>query len=140
MGYGRELDVVTLTGAEYDALVDERDDLRAELVERTRERDDLRHERLARSRIDPIERLQNLCDELAESRRESPYDQESWDLADACNQELQSELAAERERRKAAEAALRTIKKSTYICTVSLQDWQYCVLEVQRVADAAMKD
>jgi len=53
---------------------------------------------------------------------------------------LEAELAAERERREAAEAALRTIKKSTYICTVSLQDWQYCVLEVQRVADAAMKD
>jgi hypothetical protein len=77
--------------------------LEAELAERTRERDDLRNEKLARSSIDPIERLHNLCDGLAESRRESPYNQESWDLADACNRDLQAELTAERERREAAE-------------------------------------
>lgn len=67
--------------------------LEAELAERTRERDELRYEKRARSAIDPNERLHNLCDGLAESRRESPYDQESWDLADACNRELQAELA-----------------------------------------------
>ena len=77
-------------------------ELEAELAERTKERDELRYEKRARSSIDPNERLHNLCDGLAASRAESPYDQESWDLADASNRELQTELAAERGRQEAA--------------------------------------
>lgn len=59
-----------------------------------RERDDLRNEKLARSQIDPVTRLHNLCDGLAESRRESPFDKASWDLADEQNRELQWRIAS----------------------------------------------
>ena len=43
------------------------------------ERDALRKEKRERSHSDPITRLHNLCDNLADSLKESPYSAEAWD-------------------------------------------------------------
>mgnify|MGYP006921307485 CR=1 FL=1 len=75
-----------------------------------RERDDLLNEKKARSAIDPVTRLHNLCDALAESRGESPYDQESWDLADESNRLLQAERDREKGRADALQAEVERLK------------------------------
>jgi hypothetical protein len=65
----------------------------------------LQRERDARNAIDPVTRLHNLCDGLAEHRRESPYDEKSWELADESYQAKCAEL-------KAAEARLARITQA----------------------------
>ena len=65
----------------------------------------------ARNAIDPVTRLQNLCDGLAESRRESPYDEESWQLADESNRKLQAEIT-----RLRAELAEARVGEERYQC------------------------
>ena len=56
--------------------------------------DEMKADKLARSKIDPTTRLHNLCDHLAEHRRESPYDEQSWHLQDEAYKEKCAELAA----------------------------------------------
>lgn len=56
-----------------------------------------RREQIARSKIDPVTRLHNLCDHLADQRRESPFTAESLELADASYKELCADNAALRQ-------------------------------------------
>ena len=53
----------------------------------------LTQERAARNAIDPVTRLHNLCDHLAEHRAESPYNAEALELADADVRRYQAENA-----------------------------------------------
>lgn len=65
------------------------------LLQRARDRiAALEQERAARNAIDPVTRLHNICDHLAEQRHESPYNAASLELADAANVELQQRIAA----------------------------------------------
>ena len=57
----------------------------------------LTQERAARNAIDPVTRLHNLCDHLAEHRAESPYNAEALELADADVRRYQAENAKLRE-------------------------------------------
>jgi len=57
----------------------------------------LTQERSARNAIDPVTRLHNLCDHLAEHRAESPYNAEALELADADVRRYQAENAKLRE-------------------------------------------
>lgn len=68
--------------------------LRAENERQAREIAEHKRDREARNKIDPVTRLHNLCDGLAEHRRESPYDEESWRLADESYQKKCKELTA----------------------------------------------
>lgn len=70
------------------------DEAAAALKAAREENERLKREHLARSKIDPVTRLHNLCDHLAEHRRESPYDEKSWELQDAAYLEKCKELAA----------------------------------------------
>jgi hypothetical protein len=46
-----------------------------------------------RNNIDPVARLHNLCDGLAENAKESPFSQAEWDRMDAENVRLTNEMA-----------------------------------------------
>lgn len=63
-----------------------------------REVEEFKRDKLARSKIDPVTRLHNLADHLAEQRRESPFTAEALELQDeaysAKCKELNSALAA----------------------------------------------
>ena len=88
-------------------------DLAAKLTRAEAEVARLKDQHKARSKIDPTTRLHNLCDHLAEQRRENPYNAESLELADAANVELQARIAAlegERDKWK-TEAELRRERK-----------------------------
>ena len=77
----------------------------------------MERERHGRNAIDPVTRLHNLCDTLAEHRRESPYDQASWDLVEQENKEL-------RERAQRAEASLKAAQQDA-------ERWQKVIRLVQ---------
>ena len=67
--------------------------LAADLARVTEELAELKRDREARNKIDPVTRLHNLCDHLAEQRKESPYDEESWRLLDEERTALAAKLA-----------------------------------------------
>ena len=113
--------------------------LKAQLAERTRERDDLINEKKARSKIDPTTRLHNLCDALAESRGESPYDQESWDLVDADNKALRARAESAEQRERELREALAELLAADYAIKGDIvsDDYYAMALRWSRAKDAA---
>lgn len=88
----------------------ENNELRAKLE--AAERDSL-----ARNKIDPVTRLHNLCDAIAEQRHESPYTADQIDLLDAENKEL-------REKLKAAEAAAAKAREDFKVANNAATEWR----------------
>jgi hypothetical protein len=78
----------------------------------------MERERLARNAIDPVTRLHNLCDHLAEHRRDSPYDEASWDL-------IEQENKALRDRAERAEASLKEAREALEDSAEAWQDLSY---------------
>ena len=70
----------------FNAAMDRAERVEAEVARLTKER-------AARNAIDPVTRLHNLCDHLAEHRAESPYNAEALELADADVRRYQAENA-----------------------------------------------
>jgi hypothetical protein len=75
---------------------------------------EMQRERDARNKIDPITRMHNLCDHLAEHRNESPYNAEALDLADESFREKCAEL-------KQAEASAEAMRAALAECLVTLR-------------------
>lgn len=63
-----------------------------------------------RNKVDPVWRLHNLADAMAEEAKDSPYSQESWDLQDEAYRQQGVELAASR---KYAEQIIRLVGDET---------------------------
>jgi len=68
--------------------------------------EELEHDRTARNAIDPVTRLHNICDAMAEDRKVSPYSQAAWDAQDKAYRDKCAELTAAQSRLAALEAAL----------------------------------
>lgn len=85
-------------------------ELRAENAALREQVEAFRREQIARSKIDPVTRLHNLCDHLAEQRRESPFTAESLELADASYKELCADNAALRRERDAVSLSSNAYK------------------------------
>jgi len=66
--------------------------MRAELERLRKQVSDLENDHKARSAIDPVTRLHNICDALAESSADFPYTQEAWDAQDDAYREKCAEV------------------------------------------------
>jgi hypothetical protein len=140
----RAIDVVTITGAEYDALVDERDDLQEKLVEALHWKaavDDagvIHWTLTSETANNPRKAIGALLDTVSNSALDPAVSRDAAKLrdthlhrAETAERELEAakrdaalELADERERREAAEKdAARWLYARRFVAASEVADW-----------------